>query len=373
MVVRRALLLCLLALLAAAPAAEARRSVPRGFHGVFWGGEVRTATSQRTQDAQWSAMARNGVESVRTVFSWARAQPSGPGASDFSETDGIMRRAVRANIRVLPVVIDTPRWARESPIEAAPPEFDGYYTDYLRDLVGRYGPSGSFWVDNPRLPRRPLREYQIWNEPELRTYWNAEDWPGGYTSLLQASYRTIKAADPGAKVVLASLADYAWRHIAELYPRGIRGYFDVAAINFFTSHPRFVVRGVSHFRRALRTGGNSRTPIYVTETTFPASKGRNRGKRRVAWQRDWETTDRGMASRLRETYVRFARSRRSLGVGRVYWYTWASSYSPPSLFEYAGLLRPRRGRYVANPALRAFRESARRYQGCAKRSSGRCR
>ena len=44
---------------------------------------------------------------------------------------------------------------------------------YLAALVERYGPDGTFWTDHPELPKHPLREWQIWNEPHLPAYWDA--------------------------------------------------------------------------------------------------------------------------------------------------------------------------------------------------------
>ena len=38
------------------------------------------------------------------------------------------------------------------------------YVDYLNALIGRYGPNGDFWKQNPTLPKVPIREWQIYNE-----------------------------------------------------------------------------------------------------------------------------------------------------------------------------------------------------------------
>ena len=38
-------------------------------------------------------------------------------------------------------------------------------------LQKRYGPRGSWWQDHPDVPKRPIRTWQIWNEPHLRFQW----------------------------------------------------------------------------------------------------------------------------------------------------------------------------------------------------------
>jgi hypothetical protein len=360
-----------------APAAEAaERSVPQGFYGAMWD-RAATRASAGEQEQQWALMAQSGVESVRTVFSWAKAQPVEGSRPDLSETDELVALAARHNIKLLPIVLETPAWAARPPGgPGAAPAHIGAYTAFLRSLVLRYGPAGSLWDEHPELPRLPLREWQIWNEPHLGTYWNTDGrsrgaWAREYASLLKASKPAIEDIDPGAKIVLAGLADFAWKHLDRLNRHRIRRHFDVAALNFFTSRPRNVIKGVRFMRRALRRGGERRKPLWLTETTWPAGQGRV-PEPKPAWQRSWYTTDEGMASRLSTLYRLAARNRRRLRLGRVYWYTWASAYNDGDLFDYAGLVRYSGGEYEARPALAAYTASAQRHQGCVKTPEGAC-
>jgi len=373
MSVRRVFLLCLLALLVAAPAAEAaKRKVPRGFFGVMWDREAMGA-SDDAQEAQWGLMARSGVESVRTEFSWKRAQPD-PGATSFAYTDALVARAARHGQRVVPVVLWTPDWARlYREKSGSPPAREEDYTAYLTELVGRYGPEGTFWSENPELRRLPVRDWQIWNEPHLDFYWLTPDgpWAPSYANLLEASHAVIEAADPGAKVVAAALADYAWRHLEKVYDQKARGSFDVAAINFFTSKPRNVLTALRRMRKVMKAHRDGRKQLWLTEVTWPAAKGRD--KPRARWQRPWIQTDRGMAKRVSQVYKLLAKHRRETRLGRVFWYTWSSEYRKGDLFDFGGLVRFSGGSHETTPALRAYRKSARRYQGCAKTSAGSCR
>jgi hypothetical protein len=171
--------------------------------------------------------------------------------------------------------------------------------------------------------------------------------------------------------VLAATADFAWRHLTRLNEQRVRRYFDVAALNFFTSRPKNVMKGVRYFRRALRRGGERRKPIWITETTWPAARGRVPNPS-VPWQRTWHTTDEGQAGRLRALYSFAARNRRKLRIGRVYWYTWASAYGDGDLFDYAGLTRYAGGAFEPRLALQAFTASAQALQGCVKTPEGAC-
>jgi sugar phosphate isomerase/epimerase len=371
------LLAAVVVLLPAWSAAEAaKRKVPRGFYAVMWD-RAATGAPEAEQEAQWDLMARSGVESVRTVFSWAYAQPE-PGVTDFSRTDRLVELAAAHNMDLVPVVRTTPSWAALNPFaHGSPPKNTVDYTAYLSALIARYGPDGSFWSEHPELPRRPVRHWQIWNEPHLNLWWNTDGrsktaWAREYAQLLKASKATIDRADPGATVVLAALADYAWRHLKRLNRFDIGRHYDVAAINLFTARPANVIKGVRYFRRVMRGGGAAGKPVWLTESTWPAGKGRV-SRPEAAWQRAWYTTDAGMADRLRGVYALAAKNRRKLKIGRVVWYTWSSAYADNDLFDYAGLIRFSGGEYEQRPALSAYAESARRHEGCSKTSQGVCR
>ena len=357
-------------------AGAAPRRVPVGFYGVMYDGAISVAP-RAVQDAEFARMARSGAESVRAVFPWAGAQPV-PGPVNFTQTDQLVGLAAAHRLRVLPVVIYAPRWAalNDNP-GISPPRNPWEYAAYLRALVRRYGPRGSFWAANPGLPRVPIREWQVWNEPTVRTYWNVRSGPRGnvvgYGALLRASYRTIKRADRGAKVVLAALPSKSWLDLIPLYRSGhIRRYFDVVALNPFASTPRLSVRVVQLVRRTMSRFHDSRKPIDVTEVTWPASKGQPLSSV-LPNLRFLQTTSAGMARRLSEAYRLFARNRRRLLIRSVYWYDWASSYGPGSDFDFAGLVRYRDGLVTPRPALAAYRGSARRYEGCVKTDRGTCR
>jgi polysaccharide biosynthesis protein PslG len=363
------LALALAALLGWLAPAQAR-DVPRDFYGTVLDGGVLGAPAGVLAQ-QWPRMAASGVESARVVFSWADAQPLPGGPFDFSRTDQLVAGASAHQIDLLPVVIYAPPWARADLSQpSSPPAHEADYAAYLQALVGRYGPGGSFWSEHPELPPRPVRAWQIWNEPQLRYQWSTPGFAQGYGALLRASYQALKAADPGCTVVLAGATNFSWRAIATLYARGgIHGFFDVAAVHPYTSNPKNVVRVVRLVRKVLRRHGDGRLPIWVTELGFPASKGRVRSRNSL------QTTPRAAARRLTRAYSLLIarRSNPRLLVGRAYWYTWASSYGGTDIFSFSGLwrfdglsgFRPQR-------QLAAYVHSARLHEGCRKLPSGRC-
>lgn len=340
-------------LLACAPSALAA-PVP----GVNWDREIARGGPTNVAP-QFAEMGRARVGSVRTVFRWAEMQPDRGGTIFFTETDPIVAESVRNGFGTLPIVMTTPSWAQKYPGRFGSPPADARdYAQFLRRLVERYGPRGSFWLERPELPRRPLRHWQIWNEPEIRAYWNEPKFWRGYAKLVRAADRALAAVDPGARLVLAGSVGFSWESLDRLYRQGIKGHFDVAAIHPYTGSVEDVAEIVRRNRRVLARYGEPRKPVWITELSWPASKSRMKppsGLRRVV------TGDRGMADRLSRAFRYFEKPRnRRHRIGRLYWYTWASDYRGRSdVFDYAGLLRFRDGALRRMPAFHAFRRAAR--------------
>ena len=368
------LLAAAVALLAAMPAsAAAQRVVPPLFYGVNWDGEIETNASDAVRDTENARMARSGVETKRLAFEWMRAQKRKGAPFNHTKTDRAVRHAATHNIDVLPVVILAPKWARQYPnVGHSPPKSFADYTRYLRALIARYGENGTFWLENPLVPKRPIRHWQIWNEPHLQYQWSIPtgmDYAPGYGKLLRASYKAIKAEDPGATVVLGGISNESWKYLQHMYDRGkIKGAFDVAALHPYTSKPDGVITLTKRFRIVLRRNGDGDKPLWITELGLPASKGEIKSDNKL------QTTDEGMASYLYRAYKLLVKNQSSslASVQRVYWYTWATIYCCEQ-FRFSGLVEYDNKQTVTpKPALDQYTRSAQRDEGCVKNESALC-
>jgi Beta-galactosidase/Glycosyl hydrolase family 53 len=383
-------LLALTASVCATPAEAAKRKVPFGFFGTVLNNSQVDRISDAALDAQMASMAESGVESVRIAVRWADAEPS-RGTYDFSFTDRVVAAAARHRLDVLPIVLHTPRWASTRP--SSPTSFlyaptrPRLYAEFMRVLVGRYGPRGSFWATSG-TPKVPIRAWQVWNEPAADFFWATRPWQRSYTRLLRPAYRTVHRADRGATVVLASLAGVTsgtpWQQLRQLYRAGAKGYFDAVSVHFFSAAPS--VRLTSSqtlaiarlIRKEMRRARDRRKKVWFTELTWTAAKGKIPRRHLLGF----ETTPKGQAARLRRIFSRLARARKRLGVGRVYWYNWASEYvpqfapgGPGSLtFQYSGLNKVDDVNFQPMPLLRVYARTVARFEGCRKSADARrCR
>ena len=352
---RLALVVAALAALLVAVPAEAR-SVPRGWLGAQVDGPL--TAPDNPFGSEWDLMAASGVETVRVAFDWRAAQPKEGEPISFDDTDELVIAAAARRLPVLPVVHRTPRWAaaRRGRGPASTPRGTAAYTSFLTALVGRYGPSGSLWAEQPALPRVPIRDWQIWNEPNLTRYWSTQPFARSYVRLLKASRRALRAADPGARAILAGLPNESWIALRKIYRAGGRGAFDAVALHPYTGRPRNVIRLVGFARREMRRHGDGRKPVWLTELSWPASKGKTRGAP------GFVTTEKGQAARLELALRLLARARRRLRIERVVWYTWLSREGAVSSFNWSGLRRVRGRRLVTARSFRVFRAAARRLE-----------
>jgi hypothetical protein len=362
---RRALppLLALLALLAlAAPAGAAERRVPQGWLGATADGPLTGA-----QQGEWGRMARNGVETVRVAFRWFALQPA-PGVLDLGASDAAVGAAAQHGMTVLPVIEQTPGWAATRPGDlAAPPADPATVQAFAAALVARYGPAGTFWAENPSLPRLPIRAWQIFNEPNHTGFWSERPYAPSYVAALRAAAAGIRGADAGATIVLAGLTNRSWLALRQLYGAGARGSFDVVALHPYTRRAEDVLRLVRYARRVMRAHGDAALPIWITELSWPAAEGRKRAGRGIGI----EVSDAEQAQLLAQALRLLARAHRRQDIERVLWYTWLSSQRGPNPFDWSGLRRERRGGVVSAPALKVFRRAARRLEGCAKGADAR--
>lgn len=354
---RLTLLLATMLLCCAAPA-EARK-VPPGWLGVTVGGlEVDH------DEAEWDRIAGSGAETVRTAFLWAFLQPHPPGAEgatyDFSSTDAIVLSAARRRLTVLPVLQWAPDWAVVPPaIFASPPANTEALQAVFTALVGRYGPNGSLWREHPEVPRTPIRTWQVFNEPNLTLFWSVQPFEASYVIALKAAERGIHAADPRAKVVLAGLPNQSWKALEAIYTAGGRGSFDAVAIHPYARTPADVMKVLRYARRVMRTHGDRRLPIWITEFTWPAMA---KPAASAVGVFGGPYTEVQQAKLLNETLRRFVAARKRLHIGRVLWYSWLSHPTSGSTdpFDFSGLRRIAGDARRDTPALRVYRRWARR-------------
>jgi hypothetical protein len=389
---RLTLLLSLAALVvgavAATPAEAAKRKVPFGFFGTVFTASQGDRMNDLQLEVQMANMAKAGVEQVRYTLPWQTAEPS-KGRYALESFDRVVAAAARHHLEVLPIVVLTPKWASSKPrnpnYQLYAPKKNSAYANFMKVLIRRYGPKGSFWTTSG-TPKTPIRNWQIWNEPAANFFWATRPWQPSYTRLLKAAYKAVHKADRGANVLLGGLAGVSsgapWDQLRQLYRAGAKRYFDAVPAHFFSSAPSVKITTqqtlsiVSLLRKEMRRAHDHRKKkIWFTELTWTAAQGKIPKKDLLGF----ETTPKGQAARLRAVFSRLAQRHKRLGIGGVLWYNWASEYiprfapgGPGSLtFQYAGLNKVDGTDVTPLPLLATYTQTVSRFEGCRKSTDAR--
>jgi hypothetical protein len=193
--------------------------VDPGYFGVNY--PLYHFDTQQVREAQLSSISQAGIGTVRIALSWAALEPSAPtGVHNYNwePSDQVVGNLAAHRLRLAPTFIYTPVWAAPGEAITCSGQAVSYATNRPGDyaaataaLARRYGPGGSFWSDNPNLPKMPITTWQIWNEPNLRTYWCPTPNPSAYAELFTQAATAIHNVDRDARVVTAGmvLADRA--------------------------------------------------------------------------------------------------------------------------------------------------------------------
>ncbi len=339
-------------------------ATPFGFVGMNVDGPLLDAGVNLVPT--FTRMEASGVETVRTTFNWAAAQPYRDSPIDFGQTDALVGDAAARGMTVLPVIIYTPSWdaAPHDPGTLATPVDDAPYAAYAAALVHRYGPHGSYWSSHPGTRRQPIRRWQIWNEPNFNYYWRPP-FAETYVRLLAAAHAAIHAADPGAQVVLAGFPNLAWKDLDTIYSvHGAAHDFEIVAVHPYTEQPANVVRFLQYVRNSMRRHGDVRKPLLVTETGWNSSDGQ-----RPADNYCCQTSEGGQTAKVKALMPLLAAHRKAMNLLGFYFYTWAGNeHAGAPSFNFAGLFDDVNARLSAKPVYYVFRRGALALERC--RSKG---
>jgi hypothetical protein len=343
------------ALCALAPAAEAR--VAPGFVGLADDQLIDDSASDRA--AALEAEHDAGAQTIRQVFDWARIERA-PGSYDFSEYDPLVADAAAAGLRILPVLINPPRFRSSRPRRHArrglyPPKRFSDMGRFAAVLVRRYGPGGDLWRSRPDVPALPIRDWQLWNEANLTVYWASGPSPRRYTRLLRTVGRAIKAVDRRAEIITCGLPQSSRgmpfeRFVAGIYRAGGKSAFDTLAVHPYARGAKGVVGAARLARRIMNRHHDRRAHIRITELGW--ATGGPRSAFRVSPQ--------GQAKRIRGALLGLARRRQRLRLLGVVYHKWRDTLHPVRrdfFGNHTGLLRASGSR---KPGYFAFRRVARR-------------
>lgn len=356
-----------LLLTALVPATASQAKVPKGFFGLAQGGSANRADYRQMQDIE--------VRTFRLTVNWNRVQPS-RGAFAWGPTDAHVAALAQSGITAVPMVVGAPQWATGSGYFGVPPlKGDALraWKSFLKAVVKRYKKGGEFWTTHPSVPAKPVKKWQIWNEPNLSKYFakagtsppkSVPKAAKAYGKFIKASDKAIRKADKRAKVVLAGLSGNVKKRKMEpnkfikkfLKVNKVTKHFDVAALHPYAPSVKKYKKRIAGLRRALNRGGAKKKEISLTEVGWGSEKNGQRLNKGLA----------GQAKLLKKSFKQTVKYRKKWKIDQLYWFDWRD---PPgsapvgcSFCPSAGLLHPD-GK--EKPAYRKFKRFTKMQRGRA--------
>ena len=320
---------------AMAATASAATAVP----GDFWGVSPQNPPSPE----QFQRLRAGGVDSVRIPISWAATQPLSGVEANFGAPDQLVAGAAAAGLNVLPFVYDAPAWAVAparvpGPGNARAPKTLPVKTgaqrtawaNFLKLVVARYGPGGSFWAANPALPASPIRTWQIWNEENFK-YFVVRPSPSDYGKLVNVSYAAIKSVDRGAKLILGGMfaqpreaqfkskppqAYFATDFLDRVYKTtpGVKSKFSGVSLHPYTGKYQELTANIEAFRLVLKQNHDAGKKLWITE---------------IGWSSEppdpvhnaFAKGPKGQATQLKGAFSLFKSKAAQWKLQRIYWFS----------------------------------------------------
>jgi hypothetical protein len=293
------------------------------------------------------AMAATGARWLRVPLQWTSMEPA-KGVYRWSAHDRVLGMALERGLQPIAVVAYTPAWARPAGCTTSqfcPPARTRDYADFLRAVVQRYARYG-------------VTVYEIWNEPNLASFWKPAPDPARYAALLKDAAVAARAADPGVTILSGGLSPAVrdgngkvtpQTFVRALYAAGAQRSFDGLGMHPY-AWPAAPLRAASwnafytlpqlHALMAARGDGHKK--IWMTE--FGYSTG--------TWAQASSEAD--QAAHLTEAYRSIASAP---WAGPLLWFNHRDRGSDPSNREHNFGLVTQGGR--AKPALAAFTDAMR--------------
>ena len=271
--------------------AASAAALPAKFFGVVPQSHAHPGTVQHAQ--------AGGVKTMRTALTGARCSRTAAGPSTGPASTRWWNRPPKSDIELLPFVVGTPTWAVPNATvpgtggeSARPPAGHrrrrrppGRTSSRRRSpATGRAAPSGA---KTRWSPRRPISNWQIWNEPNFK-YFVAKPNPTEYGKLVTLSSKAIKSADPTAQVILAGLfakpaggrrlagkrvanptspnwfASYFLEQMYKTNP-GIKTKFQGVSLHPYVARYRQLPAEIEEVRGVLTRAGDGTKGLWITE------------------------------------------------------------------------------------------------------------
>jgi polysaccharide biosynthesis protein PslG len=312
---RKTILFALVAILTLAVCSTAG-AVPRQFFGIV--------QSSAVENSDYQKMGQAKVGTVRFVMSWPAIQPTSGSGYNWKNVDVQVGNLANQGIQAFPTIYGSPSWVASKPKQ---PPLKGKaakeaWRNFLTAAVERYGSGGAYWhttyqTQFPNGKVKPIKWWQIWNEPNLNKFFPKKNAAHQYAKLVKLSHEAIKKSDSHAKLVLAGMPSFKKPHankfLANLYKvKKFKKAFEAAAVHPYAPKMDKFRTAVERMRKTMKKHHDGHAQLWLTEVGWGSKSNKqrlNKGKQ-------------GQKRMLKQSFKLLVHKRHSWHIAGVQWYDW---------------------------------------------------
>jgi hypothetical protein len=251
-----------------------------------------------------------------SYVTWSKLEPTKDNW-DFKLLDKYVAMAKLTNVEVILPLAMTPEWASSNPNNRSSygrgasffPTDIGNWRNFVHTVGLRY--------------KGKIKYYEIWNEPNDKTFSNKND-VNKIVELTRVAYEELKKIDSTIKIV-SPAATGGGEHVKwldDFLTQGGSAYVDIIAYHFYVpylpdSKPEAMLDIIQAVRKVMIKNGVNDKPLWNTETGWLIAN--EDGGPDSSGYKYWKKLDRSNAGPfIARAYILSWAS----GVERLYWYSW---------------------------------------------------
>lgn len=274
-------------------------AIPNGF-----GVNIHFARQGRDLDL----IAAGGFKFIRMDLSWSSVEKA-RGVYDFEKSgyDALTRGCVERGINIL-YILDYSNKLYEEDRSVRTEEGRKAFAAFAEAAAKRYTGRGILW--------------EIWNEPNIKQFWNSQPSVEDYCKLVEEVAPRIKAADPGGQVVAGATSQIPMSWLEDCFKAGLLKSIDILSVHPYRSKsPETVIGDYAKLRVLIKqyAPAGKEIPIISGEWGYSSI---NWDKTRLTEQQQAEYLTRMFLINLHQ------------GIPVSIWYDWKNDGKDPNEREH---------------------------------------
>jgi len=288
-------------------------------------------------------MGQANIGMYRARFRQDEVQQGGA-FTGWTRLDNLSRQAAYNGVTLQPVLINMPLDVYTPPkTQTARVSF----ASFAEAAARRYGPGGSFW-NSCACPARPIKVWEVWNEPNLAPFWDVPN-ASEYAALLTATRARLRKVDRGARILFGGLAYPSSLGSTKLDPNAFlrdvitaAGWksFDALALHDYRPDVNVAVNKIAGTVATLKTYGGVEATGAPRHQVWVNEFGRPTAPDDPATPEDEAVLSEQAQAAWLNTFVDNVEANRAAwNLGPLLWYSLRDSHAPTASWLRQGLRR----------------------------------